>query len=170
VSSNGGHTVAAAHLGATVVPIVVANATLKRHYTCTVRATNAKGTGPASRASGMITVGAPAQVGRPTITKVAAGRLRVAFTPLTAAQMNGSPLTNPQYTATCRSSNGGVAKAAIGSHSPITVTGLTPNRLYACTVVAHNGRGYSAASTSSLMHAAGVNDTSSPGGAGYRLS
>jgi hypothetical protein len=33
-----------------------------------------------------------------------------------------------------------------GAGTPIVVTGLTPGKNYACTVVAHNSRGYSAPS------------------------
>jgi hypothetical protein len=117
-----------------------------------VRATNAKGAGAAG-ASGAIVVGAPAQVGRPIATKVSSGRLRVNFPNLTAAAANGAPLITPKYTATCRSTNGGVAKAATGVGNPIFVGGLSAGKAYACTVFAHNARGNGASSAPSAVRA-----------------
>jgi hypothetical protein len=153
-STDGGVTRNGVLLGATAAPITVKNATLKKHYQCRVEATNVKGTGPLSGKSAPITVGAPARISKPSVNKVAAGHLRVTFTNLTAVQANGSPLTSPRYTATCRSSNGGQQNSAVGSASPLTVTGLTPSKTYTCAVVAHNARGYSAASPPSSAHAA----------------
>src|SRR5262249_36382168 len=155
VSSNGGATRAGVHIGATAAPIVVANATLKRTYTCKVAATNAKGAGPWSHASAPIVVGAPARVERPAVTRIAGGELRVSFPLLTAAAANGSSLTTPKYTAACQSAAVGAAMgSATGSGSPIIVTSLTPGRLYVCTVTAHNARGYSAPSPTSSVVAA----------------
>jgi hypothetical protein len=54
VSSNGGATKSATHLGATAAPITVAGLTVGKTYTCTVRATNARGAGLASAASGAV--------------------------------------------------------------------------------------------------------------------
>jgi hypothetical protein len=150
-STNGGVKRVGVHLGSTAAPIAVLNATLKRTYRCVVTATNAKGVSPASLKSEAIVVGAPAKVGRTTATRIASGRVRVSFPNLTAAQMNGAGLTAPRYTARCTSINGGVARAGVGVGTPIVVTALTAGRLYACTVVAHNARGYSVPSAAALV-------------------
>jgi hypothetical protein len=152
-SSNGGVTRAGVHVGPTAAPIAVLNATLRKTYRCSVRATNAKGTGPASPVSEPIVVGAPAKVGKPTAVRTGAGRVRVSFPNLTAAQTNGAGLTPPRYRATCVSVYaGGVTRAVVGVGTPIVVTGLTPGKYYACTVVAHNSRGYSAPSAAAFVH------------------
>ena len=88
------------------------------------------------------------------MAKTAAGKLKVTFTPLTAAQANGSALSAPQYTATCTSSNGGVTKSITGATSPLTVTALTAGKTYTCSVKAHNARGYGQASPVSAAIAA----------------
>jgi hypothetical protein len=154
VSSNGGRTVTGVHAGSAVTPFAVVGATLKRTYSCTVAATNAYGTSAPSTPSVPIVVGAPARVATPTVTRIASGRLRVSFPNLTAAQANGSPLTTPKYTATCRSTNGGVARAASGVASPITVGALTPGKTYSCVVAAHNARGYGRPSPGSASRVA----------------
>jgi hypothetical protein len=64
-----------------------------------------------------------------------------------AAANNGSPVTG--YTASCASGNGGVTRAKSGTRSPLTVTGLTAGKRYACTVTATNARGKSPASQAS---------------------
>jgi hypothetical protein len=98
-------------------------------------------------------VGAPAKVAKPTAVRTAAGKVRVSFPNLTAAQTNGAALTAPKYTARCMAVYGGVTRAAAGAGTPIVVTGLTPGAYYACTVVAHNSRGYSAPSPAAFVHA-----------------
>jgi titin len=142
------------HNGATAADITVANATLKKTYTCTVTATNSKGTSHPGSASNAVVAGAPAQVAKPSISKTSSGHLRVTFTNLSTAGTNGSPLTTPDYTATCSSSNGGARKSAVGTKSPITVASLTSGKTYACTVMAHNARGYGEASPASSSHSA----------------
>jgi hypothetical protein len=153
-STNGGVRATAVHTGATAAPIMVSSATLKKSYRCTVTATNSAGTGAASAASDAVTVGAPARMAKPTVAKTALGKLRVKFSSLTSAQANGSALSTPKYTASCASSNGGVARSATGSASPIVVTGLTPGKSYTCTVKAHNSRGYGVASAPSAARTA----------------
>lgn len=128
--------------GGAVAQFTVNGATLKKSYTCKVKATNAAGTGTWSPASPSIVVGAPARVSRPTLTHPTNGSLTVSFTTLLPAQTNGSPLTAPNYTATCKSSDGGVTKSATGTTRPITVNGLSPGKHYTCQVRAHNARGY----------------------------
>jgi extracellular elastinolytic metalloproteinase len=71
-----------------------------------------------------------------TAANVAAGQIRVTFTP---GANNGSNTTT--YTATCTSTNGGVAGSKAGAASPLTVTGLTPGKSYTCSVKGTNARG-----------------------------
>ena len=131
VSSNGGATKAATHTGATAAPIPVAALTTKKTYTCSVTATNARGTGPASVSSPAVIVGVRVAPAKPTVTKAASGSLKVTFT---APANNGAAITS--YSATCTSSNGGTAKSKAGPGSPITVAGLTAGKTYTCTVSA----------------------------------
>jgi titin len=68
--------------------------------------------------------------------KVASGQIRVSFTP---GANNGSAITS--FTATCTSSNGGVAGSKSGAASPLTVINLTATKTYTSTVKATNARG-----------------------------
>ena len=135
-SSNGGVTKSGAHVGATATPIAVGGVTTTKTYTCVVKATNSRGTSPASSASPPVIVGSPAAPTAPTVTKTSAGSLKVTFTPPAS---NGASITS--YTTTCTSSNGGLTNSATGAASPITVTGLTTTKTYTCTVKAANSRG-----------------------------
>jgi hypothetical protein len=143
-SSNSGVTRSAVRTASTAGPITVTGATTAKLYTCTVTATNARGTSPKSAASGAITVGAPAQPAKPTVAKVASGQLRVTFVKPAA---NGAAISS--ITAACTSSNGGVAGSKAGTASPLTVTGLTAFKTYTCTVKATNSRGTGPASVAS---------------------
>ena len=143
-SGNGGATRTGTHSGATAAPIAVASVTTGKTYACTVTATNAIGTSPASAKSPAVVVGAPAAPTKVTAVRVASGRRKVSFKP---AANNGSPVTS--YTASCASGNGGVTRAKSGTGSPLTVTGLTAGKRYACTVTATNARGKSPASQAS---------------------
>ena len=125
-------------------PITVASLTTAKTYTCTVTATNARGASPASAPSLPVTVGAPAAPTAVTASRVAAGQIRVKFTP---GANNGSKII--RYTARCVSSNGGVTTVRTGAASPLTVVGLTAGKSYVCTVTATNARGTSPASTAS---------------------
>ncbi|MEI6701284.1 MAG: hypothetical protein WCL38_05985 [Actinomycetota bacterium] len=153
-SSNGGVAQTAMHTGATAVPISLNGATLKKTYTCTVRATNSAGTCAASTPSAPVTVGAPARMTTPTTTKIAAGTLKVSFTTLSSTLTNGSPLSAPNYTVTCTSSNGGTPRSVTGTLSPVTVAKLSPGKVYLCSVKPHNARGFGAASPSSMPRSA----------------
>lgn len=111
-------------------PIIVPGLTNGTAYTFTVKATNAVGTGPASKPSKAIT---PATVpGAPTevTAKAAIGSATVSFNP--PASDGGSPITS--YIVT--SNPGGIT--ASGPHSPITVKGLTNGTAYTFTVQAIN--------------------------------
>ena len=128
----------------TASPLTVTSLTTGKRYTCTVRATNARGTGPASEPSAAAIVGAPAAPTHVTAVKVAAGSLKVRFTP---GANNGRAITG--YTAACVSSNGGATRSKTGTASPITVAHLTAGKRYTCTVRATNARGTGLASAPS---------------------
>src|SRR5205085_1126800 len=135
VSSNGGVTRTGVHNGATAAPITVTAVTTGKNYTCSVKATNARGAGLASYSLPVI-VGSPAPPTGVNAVKVASGEIRVTFT---AGANNGSATTS--YTATCTSSNGGVLRSKTGTASPITVTSLSAGKSYTCTVKGTNARG-----------------------------
>jgi parallel beta-helix repeat protein len=105
-------------------------------YRFTIAARNAVGFGPPSAQTLAMIAGAPGKPGTPTAVKTASGSLKLTFA---APMNNGAPITS--YSATCTSSNGGVTKTGTGPASPITVTAMTPNRSYTCTVKATNSRG-----------------------------
>ena len=106
-----------------------------KSYRFKVEAENRYGTSPPSVFSNAVTVGAPSA---PTAVRAtsAGGALKVAFI---AHANNGAPVT--MYSATCKSSNGGVAKTKSGKTGPIMLTGLTTGKIYTCTVTATNSRG-----------------------------
>jgi hypothetical protein len=135
-------------------PVTVAGASTGKTYTCTVKAHNARGLSLASAVSGPVILGSPASPATPTVTNGASGVLNVAFTLLTSAQANGSPLLSPKYTATCTSSNAGVTGSASGDTSPISVTGLTAGKTYTCRVAGNNARGTGLNSPPSTAHVA----------------
>jgi hypothetical protein len=147
-SSSGGVTKTGTHTGAAAAPISVAGVTTGVPYTCQVRATNARGAGPASAASAPVIVGSPAP---PTGVKAesgaafATGSVVVSFAP---GANNGSAISD--FAATCTSSNGGNTQVASKATSPITVTTLTTGATYSCTVAATNARGDGPASKPSL--------------------
>lgn len=132
-SANGGVT---GTKTAAASPVTVTGLTTAKTYICTVKAKNARGSGLASAPTSPVVVGSPRAPTGATAAKVAAGSLRVSFTP---GANNGSPIT--AYTVTCTSTNGGVVRAKTGPRGPITVTGLTVARTYVCTVKAANARG-----------------------------
>jgi hypothetical protein len=82
-------------------------------------------------------------------TNPAPGSLKLTFK---APAPNGAPITG--YTATCKSSNGGVKQSKDGTKSPITVSGLTAGKTYTCTVVGKNARGAGTPSTPSVARTA----------------
>jgi hypothetical protein len=144
VSTDGG--ISRAH-DATKSPIRVPSLTGNATYTCSVTATNAVGTGPASTPSAPVVV-RPKAPAAPTLTSVKAVGLRsitVTFTKPT--DDGGAPITN--YRAACTSSTGGAPHAREAHQSPITVANLTAAQIYTCTVAADNRIGLGHASAPS---------------------
>ena len=113
-------------------------------YTCTVKATNAVGTGPASAGVGRRRCRHGA--GGARLTTVAPGNAQVTVT-FTAPADGGSAITS--YTACCVSSNGGTTGSAAGAGSPLVVGTLTNGKSYTCTVTATNANGAGPASPAS---------------------
>lgn len=70
----------------------------------------------------------------------------VAFTP---GADGGAPID--RYRAVCTSSNGGASATSFGSGPPVTNAPLTPGKLYACVVAAHNSVGWGADSAASAL-------------------
>jgi Fibronectin type III domain len=141
-SSTGG--VFGSNIGLTS-PISVSGLTNGRTYTCTVTATNVIGTGGSSAPSSpVVPAAAP---GTPAQPSVASGNAEIVVS-VAAPNDNGSPITS--YSASCTSSNGGVPGSKSDTAPPITVTGLTNDRTYTCTVNATNAVGTSGTSPASL--------------------
>jgi titin len=115
-------------------------------YTFQVAARNAYGQGASSLTSTAVIVGLPPL--RPTKVKAvrsAKGSLRVTFT----EAINDSTVIT-KFTATCKSTNKGVARSKAGPRTPLVVTKLTAGKTYKCTVTATNSRGTSPASKPTL--------------------
>jgi hypothetical protein len=106
----------------TTSPIKVINLTGSKNYRCRVSATNAVGTGSYSAYGTTVTLPAPATPSAPTVTTStpSAGAVTVAFK---SNGDGGSPITG--YTAVCASTDGGTARSATGTTSPIKVINLT---------------------------------------------
>ncbi|MFM8236223.1 MAG: fibronectin type III domain-containing protein [Actinomycetota bacterium] len=126
-------------------PLVVGSLTVGKVYTCSVTATNAVGTGPASAASASFV--AATVPGVPTGVSVVRGNLTavVAFT----APANSGSAAVTGYSVSCPSSDGGTTRTASGSGSPISVTALSVGKTYACTVAAVNAIGTGTVSVAS---------------------
>jgi titin len=139
-SNNGGTTQSNTGAGS---PIVVSSLTNAKNYTCSVTATNALGTGPASAGSAFVAAAVP---DAPTVVTVTATRGTGTVT-FTAPANNGATIT--KYTATCTSSDGGTTRTNIGTHSPFAVIMMTIGKTYTCTVTATNAIGTSSASIAS---------------------
>jgi uncharacterized protein (TIGR02145 family) len=138
-SSPGGFTAT----GATS-PINVTGLTNGTAYTFRVVATNAVGNSVASAASTAVTPVAPNTVpGPPTAVVATAGNASASVAFVAPTNNGGSAITS--YTVT--SSPGGIT--AMGTTSPINVTGLTNGTSYTFSVVATNAIGNSVASAAS---------------------
>jgi hypothetical protein len=143
-------------------PITVTGLTIGKTYTCTVAATNFNGDGPASSPSDPAALtSAPNAPSRPSVVARNA-EILVSFH---APANGGSSISG--YRARCASSNGGVAKTALRSASPIRVRGLTNGKLYTCRVAATNANGtgpYSSASSAVIPFTRGFRLFSGDGG------
>ena len=149
-SSNGGSTRVAS---AAASAITVTGVTLGKTYTCSVKATNGVGTGPASGHSNAIVPSlvpsAPSGVSAISgSTTTSTGPLTVSFVP---GAGNGTPITS--NAATCTSSNGGITRTAGGASSPITVSSVITGDTYTCTVKSTNdvGAGPSSAASNAVV-------------------
>jgi hypothetical protein len=85
--------------------------------------------------------------GTPAIGQAGAGNASASVAFTAPAGNGGSPILD--YTATCTSTNGGVMGSATGAGSPLSVTGLSNNKTYTCSVAARNIVGSSLASAAS---------------------
>ncbi len=148
-SSNGG---AAGSGSGPTSPISVSSLTNGKTYTCTVKATNAIGSGPASAASNAFV---PATVpGAPTIGVATPGDGTVVVRFTAPTSNGGSPITT--YTARCISSNGGAPGSASLLATQITVGGLTNGKSYTCSATATNAAGQGGASAATGTFAEGA--------------
>ena len=104
-------------------------------YSCRVHAVNAAGESLPSSSHDIVPAGPPDAPTLDTAVGISAG-VTLSFT--APANSNGAPIT--QYEAFCNS------VTAIGTSSPITVSGLDNGAVYSCGVYAFNERGRSPAS------------------------
>jgi len=121
---------------------VVEGLTNGKAYSFKVEARNAVGTGASSPKSGPVIAGAPGRPGTPGISPNGSqlpGQIEVySASPL----KNGSVIT--RYSASCTSTNGGVAGGGVRQHPAVhivLVSGLTKGKTYRCTMTATNARG-----------------------------
>ena len=114
-------------------PITVSMLANGNVYSCSVTATNANGTSPAS-ASVNVMPAAPASVpGAPLINSISPGNTQATINFSPPASDGGAAISN--YIATCG------AAVSSGPSSPVTVTGLTNGTSVSCTVAAVNSAG-----------------------------
>ena len=116
----------------TTSPIDVSGLTNGVSYACSVKATNAVGTGAASGSISVIPKGAPSA---PTLTTAQAGDSSALLTFSAPASDGGDPMTG--YTAVC--DPGAVSQN--GAFPSITVAALNNGTAYSCVVIAHNSLG-----------------------------
>jgi hypothetical protein len=116
-------------------PIPIAGLLTGHGYSCSVTATNARGTSAASN-SVHATVGTPSV---PAITHVLPIRSGVVLTFAAPANNGGSPVS--YYQARCASTDGGASSSPLELASPIVIDNLTVGRTYRCTLAAVNLRG-----------------------------
>ncbi len=119
-------------------PISVDSLVNGASYQCRVVAHNSVGTGPWSAWSNSVIPATTPDA--PNIRSVEGGnrKLTVAFT--APRSDGGSAIV--AYTASCSSSDFGVAGTASATNSPIVVTGVTNGHTYTCHVNARNGIGH----------------------------
>ena len=121
-------------------PITVSGLTNGVAYTCTVTATNSVGTSLASAATDPVTPVAPTGPSAPSITKTDYGDGELYL--FVTASNGGADIT--RYDASC--TDGTNTYTGTSATSPITVSGLTNDVAYTCTVTATNSVGTSSAS------------------------
>ena len=120
-------------------PLTVAGLANGTTYLCSVTATNAVGTGPASTAASVTPIGPPPDLSQPptqpqNVTVTAGnGSITLSFT---APSFNGGAAITG-YTALCVPGQA----IAMSSTSPITISGLTNGTAYTCQVAASNSAG-----------------------------
>ena len=132
-SSDGGDPAAAT---AATVPVDVIGLTNGATYTCTLNATNSRGTGPESDASDAFSPAAiPGTPDAPSLTP-GDGHVVVAFD---APDDFGDPIVS--YDVECDSVDGGTTGNATDVASPIDVAGLDDGYTYTCIVRATNSSG-----------------------------
>lgn len=136
ICNAGAVSVSAAGSPATVTGL--ANGTV---YVCSVSASNALGSGPASAPVSVTPRTLPAA---PTITSIvgASGSASISFN---AGADGGATISG--FEATCTSTVPAATFTASGGTSPLLVTGLANGTEYACTVTATNAAGTSSPST-----------------------
>ena len=81
-------------------------------------------------------IGSPAA---PTSVTAVSEQPRTLSVGFVAPAANGAAIF--AYTASCASANGGAARSAGGTDTPVAVSGLTAGATYTCTVAATNSRG-----------------------------
>ncbi|MBI4740854.1 MAG: fibronectin type III domain-containing protein [Betaproteobacteria bacterium] len=85
--------------------------------------------------------------GAPTLNGITPGPGRVTLNFTAPVNTGGSPIAG--YTATC-TANGQPTRTASGTASPLTVTGLTGNVSYSCSLTATNGGGATSVASATL--------------------
>ncbi len=114
-------------------PITVAMLANGNVYSCSVTATNANGTSPASSSINVMPTAPASAPGAPLINSISPGNTQATINFSPPASDGGAMISN--YIATC-----GTAVSS-GPSSPVTVTGLTNGASVACTVAAVNSAG-----------------------------
>jgi trimeric autotransporter adhesin len=128
---------------ATASPLTITGLTTGSTYRCSVTATNAIGTGPATTSAPFVDGDLP---DAPTIGTATRGDAS-AIVSFVAGASNGHPILD--FTASCASSNGGSSRSATASSGPITVTALSIGKTYTCVVTERTAVGTSPASAAS---------------------
>ena len=122
-------------------PLTVSGLTNGNSYSCSVVASNSAGSSAASAAVSAIPA-APTAPGVPAITRTDYGDGEI-YLYVTVSDDGGSAVTG--YTASC--TDGSATFTGTSTNSPITISGLTNETAYTCTVTAANAIGTSADSS-----------------------
>ncbi|MDA0630120.1 MAG: fibronectin type III domain-containing protein [Proteobacteria bacterium] len=133
-------------------PLTVTGLTNGNTYSCSVTATNSAGTSAASSAVTAIP-NPPTAPAAPTITRTDFGDGEI-YLFVTVSDNGGSAVTG--YTATC--TDGTNSFTGTSTDSPITISGLTNETAYTCTVTATNaiGTGSASSATANIAPEAGA--------------